>query len=264
MQVITKTGRVPEKKSTEGLISTESTEISSRPEAPKPQVIRLVLCRIIIWCLSILISFTKHLLFDHSSYIARSFLTTYFFCKLNPSNCSFQGSLWVVFFIFPPFLFFLSSFWSSLHLANVLPKDNKQQWAEYSSWSLTSPTHENHFTAAYCSVCVFTKRMSLSTSTFIALLDDNVLYQLRDLFFWYSPYHQQTTEGFLVTLHISFFSSLRSKVVTFNFKSWNSTIGGHKKLVIFFIKEKTMVASIPEDWGGRFVSLIQRHWTVVV
>lgn len=33
MQVITKTGQVPEKKSTEGLLSTESTEINSRPSS---------------------------------------------------------------------------------------------------------------------------------------------------------------------------------------------------------------------------------------
>lgn len=78
-------------------------------EAPKPPAIRLVSCRIIIRCLSILVLFTKHPLFDHSSYMARSFLTTYFFYKLNPSNCfklsrkSLSGLLYFsLFSFFPP------------------------------------------------------------------------------------------------------------------------------------------------------------------
>lgn len=171
-------------------------------------MIRLLLYKIIIRWLSVLILYTKFPLFGHSSYTARSFLTTRFFCKLNPSNSFIfsRKSLNQWLFLFFPFFFFpLSSFQSSFHLADVLHNINNQQWAEYFRWILTIPTHKNHLTAAYCSICVFTKRISVNISVCMALLHDNVPSQLRDLLFWYFPYHEQTTEDFLVTLHLSHF-----------------------------------------------------------
>lgn len=150
-------------------------------------MIRLLLYRIIIRWLSVLILYAKFPIFGHSSYMARFFLMICFFCKLNPSNSStfLQGSLWINdLFYFSPFSFFsLSSFQSSFHLANVLHKVTNQQWAEYSSGILIIPTHKNYLTAAHCSLCVYTKRISVYMSVFIALLRDNVPSQLRDSLF---------------------------------------------------------------------------------
>lgn len=93
--------------------------------------------------------------------------------------------------------------------------------------------------------------MSLNTSAFTALLDTNVLSQLGDILpvFPLPLTTYRRLPGYMT--HLSTFASLRSKVVTFNFKSWNSTTGGHKELVISFINEKTVAASIPDDWGRR-------------